>query len=73
MSGKVEWHYAPMTGGLAKKVDGVAVQCDNWLQFNNMFVDFLDQRKSGVITLKQTINYGHELFNGHQGRVDIYS
>ena len=72
MSGKVEWNYAPMTGDLLKKVDGVAVRCPDWATFHELKSDFLEKRKQGLITLKKGISFGHELFHGHQGRVDIY-
>lgn len=71
-SSVVEWHYAPLTGKLMKVVDGVTTAIDNWSHFHEILNDFLDQKQKEQMVLKETVNYGHALFNGHSGRVDIY-
>ena len=70
---KIEFHYAPISGGLTKIVDGEPQKVDGWAAHHELMNEFLNLRKEGKITFQRTINYGHFLFNGHSGKVDIYS
>lgn len=65
-----EYHYAPMSGGLQKKVDGVIVPVNNWTEHHTLMAEFLEIQKK--VKISETITYGHDLFHGHSGRVDIY-
>lgn len=68
-----EYHYSPMTGGLVIKENGEFKPVEGWPGHHENMAEFDRLRNSGEITLQKTTNYGHVLFNGHSGRVDIYS
>jgi len=70
----VEWHYAPMTGDLAKRVNGQwEILGGGWEQRHRDMAEFLNLKASGSIIFRETITYGHPHFHGHSGRVDVYS
>ncbi len=69
---KIEWHYAPLTGGLARRVNDKWVVPKDWSENRDIWHEFFRLRENGTIALKETITYGHDHFNGHSGRVDIY-
>lgn len=69
----VKWHYAPMAGYLLRRLDDGGLQgSSSWPEHHEWMEEFQKQRASGEVVLLQTINYGHELFHGHSGRVDVY-
>ena len=67
-----EYHYAPGPGYIMCVKLGVEENAGSWAEHNAILVRFLDLRASGRIVLKETINYGHSMFHGHSGKVDIY-
>lgn len=69
----IEWHYAPLTGSLMQKINGVDQKPKDWSEFHLKMDQFLRFRETGEIALKETVNYGHALFSGHSGRVDVYT
>lgn len=69
---KIEYHYAPMTGGLQKLIDGVVQTCPDWATHNEWHKERIDGIANGTAKCVDTIKYGHTLFHGHSGRVDIY-
>lgn len=71
----IEYHYAPLGyagSNLQKKINGTPVEVNNWESFHKIMNEFLSLRQDNKITLTTTVHYGHILFNGHKGRVDIY-
>jgi hypothetical protein len=68
-----EYYYAPMTGGLAIKVDGEFLPVEGWPGHHENMAEFDRLRAAGEIVFQKKVNIGHVLFNGHFGRVDIYS
>jgi len=69
---KIQYHYAPTTGEIAKCLDGTFEKLKSWAERQELMGVFLQLRANGAITLKETINYDHDFFHGHSGRVDIY-
>lgn len=69
----IEWHYAPISGVLAKRVGGEWEQAGGgWAKHHENMDEFLRLRAAGNLFLKETITYGHLHFHGHRGRVDVY-
>ena len=66
-----EIHYAPIGGGCQFMRDGQELKPTEWSEFNRLLAVFLVEQGK-MFKLVRTINYGHPLFHGHQGRVDIY-
>lgn len=69
---KIEYHYAPISGGICKVIDGIPEELKNWTEIHKVMEEFLTSRRENKIDLKKTVNYGHFFFHGHTGRVDIY-
>lgn len=70
---KVEYHYAPLTGDLIFICNDKIVPTPDWATHNKQMIKFLELRAAESITLIRTQTYGHQLFHGHSGRVDIYT
>ena len=69
---KIEYYYAPVTGGVMKVVEGTPVKQDNWAEVTLILQEFLELRRENKIQLDRTITAGHDLFNGHSGLVYVY-
>ncbi len=67
-----EYHYAPITGSLVCMKDGEMEKVEGWTRRHALMEQFLKLRASNEIILLRTESYGHMLFHGHRGRVDIY-
>ena len=69
-----EWHYAPMNGGLMRKElpDGGLASFSTWADLHAAKDEFIAERGANRIVLLRTEAYGHALFSGHSGRVDVY-
>ena len=69
-----EWHYAPMNGGLMRKElpDGGLAGFSTWKDLHAAMDEFIAERGANRIVLLRTEAYGHALFSGHSGRVDVY-
>lgn len=67
-----QYHYAPISGGLLKFVDGKPVKTNNWPDFHKTMNEFLTFRAVNKIKLVEEINFGHELFSGGCGKVLVY-
>lgn len=70
-----EWHYAPMSGGLARKQVGAATfePAVSMERHHELLEEFLGKCARSELKLLRTETYGHMLFNGHSGRVDVYA
>ncbi len=69
-----ELHYAPVhQGGLLVKKDGQTKTPENWAKHHELMAAFQEHRASGHLVHSGEFNYGHELFHGHSGRVDVYT
>ena len=69
----VEYHYAPLIGVIARMVDGKAEEVVGWSGHHELMTRFLKLRASEEIMLLRTVNFGHAMFHGRSGRVDIYA
>lgn len=69
-----EWHYAPMTGGLMRKRSGEVEfeRVASWEERHRLMDEFLAKCQRSELKVARTETYGHALFNGHSGRVDVY-
>ena len=68
-----ELHYAPMSGGICVMKGDEMKSAEGWPEHHELIAAFQAHRASGELTLKDTITYGHRMFHGHSGRVDIYA
>lgn len=68
----IEYHYAPMTGVIACMRHGEPEKVEGWSGHHALMARFLELRETGKITHLKTVNYGHPIFHGHSGIVDIY-
>lgn len=69
----VTYCYAPMTGDVMRKDNGVMVKTTSWDEYHKIKNEFLSLQTEGKLNFVETTNYGHEMFHGHTGRVDTYS
>ena len=68
-----EWHYSPLQHpGLAIKEDGEFKKFESWSKYHEQLEEFLRARTSGEIVFLRDVRYGHILFNGHSGLVQVY-
>ena len=69
-----EWHYAPMNGGLMRKelLAGGLAGFSTWTDLHAAMDEFIAERGANRIVLLRTEAYGHALFSGRSGRVDVY-
>lgn len=67
------WHYAPLQNpGLAIKEDGEFKRPESWSQYHEQLEEFLRARRCGELVLFREVHYGHMLFHGHSGHVQVY-
>lgn len=69
----IKFHYAPMVGRILRYRDGVADKITSWSVHHEILNHFLELGHQNKLQLEESINYGHELFNGHSGKVEIYT
>ena len=72
---KLEFHYAPTAGHGSQLIcyrNGYLQKVNGWSGFNDLIEEFINLRENREIELLRTEEFGHVLFAGHHGRVDIY-
>jgi predicted LPLAT superfamily acyltransferase len=69
----IKFHYAPMAGHILRYRDGVADKITSWSDHHEILNEFLKLGQQKKLQLEESINYGHELFHGHSGKVEIYT
>lgn len=62
-----------MSGGICVMKGDEMKSAEGWPEHHELIAAFQAHRASGELTLKDTITYGHRMFHGHSGRVDIYA
>lgn len=66
-------HYAALNGGLCAMNDDVIMRPKGWSAHHAFYALFSNLREENKIILKETINYGHVMYHGHSGKVDVYT
>lgn len=65
-----EWHYAPLPGYIMFKAkDGTVAPKEHYYQKRD---EFFELQSSNKLKFVREITYGHPLFHGHSGRVNVY-
>ncbi len=68
-----EIHYAPMSGSICVMNGDEMRVAKSWPECHELLTAFQEYRACGELVFKSTIAYGHQMFHGHSGRVDIYT
>lgn len=72
MKDVIEYHYAPIIGEVSKYVNKQLIKPQDWAEYHDIKGEFFEKQFKEKIKIKSSIEYGHELFHGHSGLVNIY-
>ena len=65
--------YAPLPGEFALyNKDGTCHNVANWAEWHELFALFQELKLNCKISFYKEISYGHEMFHGHKGIVQLY-
>ena len=62
-----------MSGGIVLMKGEEMKRAASWAEHHELIAEFQKHFKVGDLVLKRTITYGHPLFSGHRGEVNVYT
>lgn len=67
-----QFHYAPQTGAFAVIKRGQLIPFASIPEQTEALSTFLDYKRKERVVLRQHVRFGHFLFSGHAGHVQVY-